>query len=137
LSLPLSTLLIRLDGLYGDPAPLVDLLTSGLGVIVRGKNYALLDLPVIQARLSQPPDEVSTHPESGTTRALFDFVDVPLTPAGPHVRMIVATHPATETKAPIGVSRDRLVYEIFFTTVPPQAFTPADVLHLYEAARLL
>jgi hypothetical protein len=45
--------------------------------------------------------------------------------------MIVATHPATSTKAPIGVTRDQLVYEIFFTTMPPQAFTPADVLHLY------
>jgi hypothetical protein len=45
--------------------------------------------------------------------------------------MIVATHPATTTKAPIGMTRDGLVYEIFFTTVPPQAFTAADVLHLY------
>jgi hypothetical protein len=32
LSLPLSTILIRLDGLYGNAAPLVDILTSGLGV---------------------------------------------------------------------------------------------------------
>jgi hypothetical protein len=131
LSLPLSQVLVRLDGLYGDAAPLIDILTSGLGVIVRGKDYALLNLPVVQARLALPPDQLITHPESGTRRALFDFLDVPLTPAGPCVRMIVATHPATSIPAPIGVTGNGLVSEIFFTTVPPKAFTAADVLHLY------
>ncbi len=131
LSLPLSCVLIRLDGLYGDAAPLIDILTSGLGVVVRGKDYALLNLPEVQARLAQPPEAQVTHAESGTRRALFDCLDVPLTPAGPCVRMIVATHPATATKAPIGVTKDGTVYEIFFTSAPPQAFTAADVLHLY------
>ena len=131
LSLPLSHILIRLDGLYGNAAPLTDLLSSGVGVVVRGKDYHLLNLPEVQARLAQPPEERITHPESGTSRDLFDCPDVPLTPAGPRVRMIIATHPASSTPAPIGVTRDHLVYEIFFTTVPPQAFTPADVLDLY------
>jgi hypothetical protein len=130
-SLPLSSVLIRLDGLYGNAAPVIDILTAGLGVIVRGKDYTLLDRPSVQARLALPPDEVSTHPESGTSRALFDCLDVPLTEAGPCVRMIVATHPASSLPAPIGVTRGNLVYEIFFTTMPPHAFTPADVLHLY------
>jgi hypothetical protein len=130
-SLPLSAILIRLDGLYGNAAPVIDILTAGLGVIVRGKDYAVLDRPSVQARLALPPDELATHPESGTTRALFDCLDVPLTEAGPHVRMIVATHPVTNTPAPIGVTRENSVYEIFFTTMSPQAFTPADVLHLY------
>jgi len=131
LSLPLSQILLRLDGLYGNAAPLIDILASGVGVIVRGKDYAFLDLPVVQARLALPPDEQITHAESGTHRALFDFLDVPLTPAGPYVRMIVATHPATSTPAPIGVERSGIVCEIFFTSLPPQAFTPADVLQLY------
>jgi hypothetical protein len=131
LGLPLSQILVRLDGLYGNAAPLIDILLSGLGVVVRGKDYALLDLPLVQARLALPPDEIAMHAESGTRRALFDCLDVPLTPAGPCVRMVVATHAATSLPAPIGVTRDRLVYEIFLTTVPPQAFTPADVLHLY------
>ncbi len=34
LSLPLSCILIRLDGLYGNAAPLIDILTCGLGVVV-------------------------------------------------------------------------------------------------------
>ena len=47
------------------------------------------------------------------------------------VRMIVATHSATPTPASIGMTRNGLVYEIFLTIASPQAFTPADVLHLY------
>src|SRR5712692_11051522 len=51
LALPLSQVLTRLDGLYGNAAPLADLLTAGgPGVIVRGKDYHLLDLPAVQKR---------------------------------------------------------------------------------------
>jgi hypothetical protein len=88
LSLPLSQVLTRLDGLYGNAAPLADLLGSGgAGVIVRGKDYHLLDLPAVQKRLLSQPDQQTTHPESGTSRALFDCPDIALTPTGPLVRM--------------------------------------------------
>lgn len=70
-SIPLSRILIRLDGLYGNAAPLLDLLTAGPAVVVRGKEYALLDLPAVQARLALPPDAWTTHPESGVQRALW------------------------------------------------------------------
>ena len=33
LALPIASVLLRLDGLYGDAAPLIDVLTAGLGVI--------------------------------------------------------------------------------------------------------
>jgi len=132
LALPLSHVLTRLDGLYGNAAPLADLLTeNGPGVIVRGKDYHLLDLPAVIARLQHPADQQTRHPESGTRRALFDCPDIALTPTGPVVRMILATHPATASAPAIGVVRHGTVYEQFFTTVPPKAFTPADVLDLY------
>jgi len=130
-SVPLSSILIRLDGLYGDAAPLLDLLTSGLGIVVRGRNYAFLDLPSVQARLCLPPDAWTRHPESGVQRALFDCPGIALTPAGPTIRMIVAVHQAGATSAPIGITKGGLVYEIFLTTAPALAFTPVDVLHLY------
>jgi hypothetical protein len=130
-NIPLSRIILRLDGLYGNAAPLVDVLTSGLAVIVRGKDYDLLDLPQIQARLAQSPDEVSTHRQTGTCRALFDCPDIPLTPMGPCIRVIVATHPATGTTAPIGSTQDGVVYELFFTILPQAAFTPADIVDLY------
>lgn len=43
----------------------------------------------------------------------------------------MATHQATETKAPVGTTRDGVVYELFFTALPAVAFTPADVVALY------
>ncbi len=132
LCLPLSYLLIRLDGLYGTAAVLLELLSSGMGIIVRSKEYGLLDLPAVAARLRQPPDHQSTHPESGASRALFDCPNIALRPLGPHVRLIVATHPTTSTAKPsIGVLRAGIVYELFLTTAPQAAFTSADVLDLY------
>src|SRR6266581_5794669 len=128
---PTERMIVRLDGLYGNAAPLLDLLDWKLGWITRGKDYHLLDLPQVQTRLKAPPDAIVTHPESGLTRTLFDCPDIPLAPGGPCLRMIVASHPATSTPAPVGTTRDEVVYELFFTTLPPSAFTCGDVLSLY------
>src|SRR6266853_1286384 len=117
LCMPLSQILVRLDGLYGNAAVLSELVQSGLGGIVRSKDYGMLDLPAVQARLRQLPDRVVTHPESGASRARFDCLDIPLLPAGPRIRLIVATHRAISTKKPsIGILRAGTVYELFFTT---------------------
>jgi len=128
---PTHRVIVRLDGLYGNAAPLLDLLAWQLGWITRGKDYHLLDLPQVQTRLKAPPDASVTHPESGLTRTLFDCPAIPLAPGGPCLRMIVATHAATSTPAPIGTTRDEVVYELFFTTLPQSAFTCGDVLGLY------
>ena len=120
-----------LSGWYGNAAPLTDVLASGLGVIARSKDYTLLDAPEVKAVLAHPPDAERTHPESGTYRALYDCPDIALTPTGPRVRLIVATHPASSTSASIGKQRDGLVYELFVTQLPSPAFSPQDVLDLY------
>lgn len=129
--LPLDHAIVRLDGHYGNGAPIADIASSGLAWVVRGKDYDLLDQPQVQARLTQPPDQQTTHPETGTSRALFDCPHIPLTATGPGARVIVATHPATATAARIGVTREGVVYELFFTALPQAAFTPADVVDLY------
>jgi len=82
-AIPPERILLRLDGLYGNAAPLSDVLTSGLGLIARSKDYQLLDLAQVQAVLTGPPAATCTHPESQMTRALFDCPSVPLSPAGP------------------------------------------------------
>ena len=128
-SLPLSQAVVRLDGQYGNGAIVADL--AGLCYVMRGKDYGLLDLQEVQARLALPPDQQITHPETGTCRALFDCPDLLLTPSGPRTRVIVATHPATATPAPIGTTRSGVVYELFYTALPQGAFTPADVVALY------
>jgi hypothetical protein len=128
---PSSSVVIRLDGLYGNAAPLSDVLTSGLGLIARSKDYQLLDLAQVQAALAGPSAAICTHPESQTTRALFDCPNVPLSPAGPLVRLIVATSSATPTPPSVGEQRGETVYELFVSTLPTPAFTAKDVLDLY------
>jgi hypothetical protein len=131
LGLTPASALLRLDGLYGDAAPLIDVLTAGLGVIARSRDYSLLDLEVVKQVLARPPDHVSTHPESGMTRALYDCAFVPLTTAGPTVRLVVATHPTRESAPTVGIERDGTVYELFISTLPSPAFSASDVLDLY------
>jgi hypothetical protein len=128
-ALHLHQAVVRLDGQYGNGAIVADL--AGLAYIMRGKDYDLLKLPQVQTRLVQPPDQQTTHPETGTCRALFDCPDLLLTPTGPRTRVIVATHPTTATTPAIGTMRGEVVYELFFTALPVDAFTPADVVALY------
>jgi hypothetical protein len=126
-----TSILVRLDGLYGDAAPLLDVLSADLAVIARSRAYHLLDLEIVQQTLTRVPDHVSTHPESGTTRALYDCASVLLTPAGPEVRLVIATHAATGSSSAVGIERDGIVYELFVSTLPSPAFTASDVLGLY------
>ena len=46
-------------------------------------------------------------------------------------RVVVATHPATKKKSPVGITREGVIYELFFTNLPQQAFTSCDVVELY------
>jgi hypothetical protein len=131
LGLSPASILVRLDGLYGDAAPLLDVLSANLAVIVRSRAYHLLDQDVVKRRLVHAPDQVSTHAESSMTRALYDCASVPLTPSGPHVRLVVATHAGTSSDPAVGVERDGIVYELFLSTLPFPAFTASDVLDLY------
>src|SRR6266699_790469 len=126
-----SQILVRLDGLYGNAAVLREALETGLGLIGRSRDYALLDLAAVQAVLARPPVEICTHPESGAARALYDCPDIPLTAGGPRVRLIVASHPATSTSTSIGKKRVGMVYELFVTRLATPAFSAKDVLDLY------
>jgi hypothetical protein len=120
---------VRLDGQYGNGAIVADL--AGLAYVMRGKDYDLLDLELVQAHLAQPPDQQTTHPATGTCRALFDFPDLPLSPTGPRTRVIVAARPTTDLLVKVGTIRGEMVYELFYTALPSSAFTPADVVTLY------
>ena len=46
-------------------------------------------------------------------------------------RVVVATHPVGKKKSPVGLTRSGVVYELFFTRLPQQAFTASDVVELY------
>jgi hypothetical protein len=64
-------------------------------------------------------------------RSLYDCPQVPVGPEGIVCRVVVATHPAEKKKSPVGVTRSGIVYELFFTNLPQQAFTASDVVELY------
>jgi hypothetical protein len=131
LGVPPTSILVRLDGLYGDAAPLLDILSASLSVVARSRPYHLLDLDMVKLRLACAPDHTSHHPESGMTRNLYDCESVPLTPTGPNMRLVVATHSTAGSAPTVGVERDRTVYELFVSTLPSPAFTASDVLDLY------
>jgi hypothetical protein len=121
--------LLRLDGQYGTGAVLADLI--GFAFVARGKEYTILDHPLVQARLHLPPDQFQQRPESQVERRLYDCPDIPVGPEGVKCRVIVATHPARDKKSPVGVTRGDIVYELFFTALPQSAFTAWDVVELY------
>jgi hypothetical protein len=127
--LPVERVLLRLDGLYGTGAVLADL--GNFSCVTRGKDYSVLDQTEVQTRLHLPPDQQFSRPESELVRTLYDCPDVSVGPSGQRCRVVVATHPANGQKSRIGLTRAGLVYELFLTRLPQDAFTAADVLALY------
>src|SRR6266487_1249761 len=127
--LPQERTLLRLDGHYGTGAVLSDV--GGFAFVTRGKDYTVLDHPLVQARLHLPPDQVQQRPESQVVRSLYDCPAVPVGPEGMPCRVVVATHPESSKKSPVGVTREGVVYELFFTKLPQQGFTASDVVELY------
>jgi hypothetical protein len=75
--------------------------------------------------------QVQQRPESQMERSLYDCPEIAVGPEGTLCRVIIATHPAGKKKSPIGVTRAGVVYELFFTNLPQQAFTARDVVELY------
>jgi len=65
------------------------------------------------------------------THMLYDCPEVPVGPEGGSFRVVVATHPAGKTKSRVGVTREGIVYELFFTNLPQSSFTEALVVELY------
>jgi hypothetical protein len=128
--IPPERILVRLDGLSGNAAPLFDVLAARLGVRARHKDDQVLDLPAVHAILAGPPAATCTHSESQMTRVLCDCPDIPLSPAGPRVRVLVATSPATADSPSVGERRAEMVDERFISTVPTPAFSANDVLNV-------
>jgi hypothetical protein len=127
--LPQERALLRLDGQYGTGAVLSDV--AGFAFVTRGKDYTVLDHPLVQARLRLPPDQCQQRPESQVVRSLYDCPGVTGGPEGVPCRAVVATHPASKKKSPVGLTREGVVYELFFTNLPQQVFTACDVVEVY------
>jgi len=97
---PQAHALLRLDGQYGTGATLSDL--AGFTFVTRGKDYSVLNHPLVQARLHLPPDQLQQRPESQVVRSLYDCPGVPVGAAGISYRVVVATHPESREEEPGG-----------------------------------
>lgn len=131
--------LLRLDGLYGSLALLLRLVPIGLGFLVRGRDYRLLDHALVQARLREPADGSVTHLETLIQRELFDVGFLsdwqPEHPeAAISFRVLVTRRvaPADPKQVTVGTLRDGYVYELFLTSRPASSLPAATVLELYQ-----
>jgi hypothetical protein len=104
---------------------------AGFAFVTRGKDYTVLDHPLVQARLHLPPDQFQQRPESQVVRSLYDCPGVTVGPEGVPCRVVVATHAASTKKSPVGLTREGVVYELFFTKLPQQVITASDVVEVY------
>src|SRR5215469_13934874 len=81
--------------------------------------------------LSRPPAVRCTHPASGMIREVYACPSIRLVRGGPCVRLVIATHPATDDPPTVGQQRDGVGYELFVSTILAQALTANDLLDLY------
>ena len=82
--------LLRLDGQYGTAAVLADL--AGFAFVTRGKDYRMLDHPLVQAaHASAERLSSSNGQQSQMVRSLYDCPEVPVGPEDLRYRVVVAT----------------------------------------------
>ncbi len=136
--LRLTQALLRLDALYGTASILACVQHAGLGFVTRGRDYQLLEHPLVQARLRHPADLCVQHPETGVQRDLFDvgYIADWLEPTPEHsltCRVIVARQiaPARAEEVASGKLVGASVYELFVTTVPAACLRADEVVALY------
>ena len=126
--------LIRLDGQYGDAAVIAQIILAGVHGVPRGRGYQLLEHPQIQRVLAHPPTASVTRINTGEVVELFDGGWLPLGEGLPHVRVIVARHPAPPPGKSVTVGKrvGEWVYELFITTLDADGFLVEDMLDLYH-----
>jgi hypothetical protein len=131
--------LLRLDGLYGSLSLLLRLHPLGLGFLVRGRDYRLLEHHCVKARLLQAAELSVTHPETGIQRDLFDvgFItdyqpERPQAAISYRVLLTRRVAPADPKDVSVGKLRDGWVYELFLTSRAAHSLPAATVLELYQ-----
>ena len=131
--------LLRLDGLYGTASVLARLHHHGLGFLVRGRDYQLLDHPLVRARLQHPCDQELRHPETQAQRELFEVGYItdwlaPLTGLAVSCRVVVTRRaaPADPGEVTVGKLLGDHVYELFLTSHPAHRLPAVDLIPLYN-----
>jgi hypothetical protein len=132
-ALSIEIAILRLDGLYGDPAVIAQLVERGYRFITRGKCYGILEHPLIVLVLAQPPAATVTS-KTGVVTDLFEGGWLSLEDGGPLVRIIVTRTPAPTSKKKLSVGKriGDSVYSLYVSVLPQDGFAPQDILDLYH-----
>jgi hypothetical protein len=115
--LPQARTLLRLDGQYGTGAVLTDL--GGFAFVTRGKDYRVLDHPLVQAAHASAPRSVpATDCKVRWCAASGTAQKCPWGPNACATAWSSQRDRATKKKSPVGVTRAGVVYELFVTDLP-------------------
>jgi hypothetical protein len=130
---PMARTLLRFDGEHGRFPEVHRLVNSGMGFVVRGVVYSLLNDSRIRSALAAGTTVSLTHPDTGVTRQLFDVPGVVWKSGDKQctVRVIVARGPKPDRPVRIGKLIGEHVYELFVTTAEPECFHAADIVSMY------
>jgi len=122
---PPEMALVRLDGQYGDATVIAQLILAGVYFVTRGRRYQLLEHPQIQRVLAHPPTASVRRMNTGEVVELFEGGWLELGEGLPHVRVIVARHPAPPPGKAVKVGKrvGEWVYELFMTTLDADGLT--------------
>lgn len=109
---------MRLDGYYGVPAFVNVIQAQGLGYLLRGQDYQILNYPAVQAKLAQTPAQVWQHPETKVAREVFEvgFLEDGWAGYRQPIRVVVMRSPVKPGQKPrIGKQIGEFAYELVFT----------------------
>lgn len=131
---PSARTLLRFDGEHGRFPEVHRLVQAGMGFVIRGVVYSLLDNPQVRAGLAAGTTVRLAHPDTGVTREVFDVPGVTWKSGDKQctVRLIV-TRSRKEPDRPVRIGKliAGYVYEIFVTTADPACFHAADIVSMY------
>lgn len=128
--------LMRMDGEFGWAHAALLLAQGGPGYLMRCSDYRLLETPQVKAALGLAPQRFAQL-DTATAREVYEAgwvvwrseVDGGKTVS---TRLVVAATPAPDKGKPkVGKRVGDRVYELFVTSVAPEALTASDVLSLY------
>jgi hypothetical protein len=133
--IPRQCCVIRGDGEHGLLTQVEQVAQLGVGFLVRGADYQLLQVPEVQAALAAGTTVAMVHDDSGMERHVFDVPQVTwASPKGGSrsVRLVVtrATFPA-DKKHRVGHRIGNEVFELFCTDRPATSLHAVDVVSLY------
>jgi hypothetical protein len=132
-----QSVVVRADGEFGTLPQIAQIAGHSLGWLVRGKEYTLLQRPEVRDVLARGSERRFRQHGSPIVREMFDvpeFLWCSLDGRySVRTRLIVARTPWPETwrKPSVGHLFEGFVYEIFVTSLAPDALSASEVVSVY------